>query len=379
MTYMRNVLIFSTNEGIAIRIMRCLSVLKIRMCIMGMGRSQSVRSSKYCDDYYMYESKDLEEEELYNILEENVDIIDDINNYCRRQKIDIVVPAGIGATLLISKISNKITAAKIFPVPDLGTIKILNNKWTFTELVNKNGLHCPKTILINDVCQIGSLDIEFPVIIKPLESKGGIGVVKLDSLKELKIYMSNEGIFNKPPLIIQDYIPGIDIDISLLAKDGKMVAHTIQIWQTKSVIKFVKDARITDIGRCFASCCNYNGVAHIDMRLDSRDQSIKIIECNPRFWGSIEMSMFSGVNFPYLGILMAQNEKLPENIDYRDIKYIMPDMIIYEILKNKSLKDIITGHNLYFIRKFFYDPLYYCYFVSALFSKMFMGLIKRNK
>lgn len=371
---MKNVLIFSTNDGHALRIMRCLSILKIRVCVMGNGKSRSITSSRYCGNYYMYESKDLEEEYIYDLLEKNGNIINDINNYCKQHKIDIIIPAGIGATLFLSKIGKEITDAKVFPLKDLGTIKMLNNKWTFTEFMNKNRLPCPKTILISDVCQIRSLDLEFPVIIKPLESKGGIGVVKLNSFKELETYMSSDNRFNKPPLIIQDYVPGIDVDISILAKDGKMVAHTIQIWESKSVIKFIKDDKIADIGRHFVSCCDYNGVAHIDMRFDNRDQSVKIVECNPRFWGSVETSMLSGVNFPYLGILIAHDEKLPKDIGYRDIKYIMPDMIIFEILRNMSLKDIVTGHNLYFVQKIIYDPLYYCYFIPVLFSKIFMGL-----
>jgi predicted ATP-grasp superfamily ATP-dependent carboligase len=94
------------------------------------------------------------------------------------------------------------------------------------------------------------------------------------------------------------------------------------------------------------------------MRIDDRDNSIKVTECNPRFGTSTYMSIFSGINFPYLGILMTEDKII--DIDYKEIRYLRFKSLIYEILKNMSLKDV-NKHNLYFIRQVIYDPLYYGY------------------
>ena len=39
---------------------------------------------------------------------------------------------------------------------------------------------------------------------------------------------------------------------------------------------------------------------NIEFRIDSRDGVPKIMEVNPRFWGSLQLSILSGVDFPYL-------------------------------------------------------------------------------
>lgn len=350
-----NVLIVSTNEHLALHILRCLSMLRITVHVMGTSKFHSIRLSRYCSKYIRYELRDL--------LEENDNIINGINDYCRQQKIDIIIPAGIECTLFVSKIRNRITTAKIFPLARLETLELLNNKWSFGELMSKNDIPCPKSVLLSDLNQLRSLSLEFPIIVKQLELEGGKGVVKLNSFDELETYMSSRNKFNTLPLQIQEYIPGIDMCLNVLAIDGKIIAWSIQKhYLRKNIIEFIKDDNILNIGRQIVSCCNYTGVACIDMRLDDRDKSVKIIECNPRFWVSIDISMLSGVNFPYLGMLIAQNKTISKSkdINYKEIRYLAPKMLAFETLKNLSLKDI-SKHNLYFMRQIICDPLTYGY------------------
>lgn len=350
-------LIFSTNENIAMHILRCLSDVRIRTCVMGISKFHPIRLSRYCDNYVTYKLQDL--------LEDDNDIINNINNYCVQQKIDIVMPAGIEATLFVSEIRDRITTAKVFPLAKLETLKILNNKWNFGELMNKNGISCPKTILITDMGQLESLVLEFPIIIKQLELESGKGVAKLNSYEELETYIYSKNEFSRLPLLIQEYIPGLDMGINVLAKNGKIIAWSIQRYRSNTnITEFIKDLNILNIGRQIVSCCNYTGVANIDMRFDDRDNSIKVTECNPRFWGSVDISLLSGVNFAYLGILLTNDststEDINRNINYKEITYMKPKMFIYETLKNMSLKDV-NGHNLFFMHEIIFDPLSYGY------------------
>ena len=56
----------------------------------------------------------------------------------------------------------------------------------------------------------------------------------------------------------------------------------------------------------------WNGVAHIDMRIDAEDGEVKIFELNSRFWGSILGSLRAGVNFPHLACLSALKIPFPK-------------------------------------------------------------------
>jgi predicted ATP-grasp superfamily ATP-dependent carboligase len=45
---------------------------------------------------------------------------------------------------------------------------------------------------------------------------------------------------------------------------------------------------------------NWHGIAEVEFRVDLRDGIPKLMEINPRFWGSLEVAVRSGVDFPYL-------------------------------------------------------------------------------
>ncbi len=181
-------------------------------------------------------------------------------------------------------------------------------------------------------------------------------------------------------MIIQEYIPGTDTGINVLAKDGKIVVWNMQKYQPngtiRDVVEFFKNENMLNIGRQIVSCCNYTGVANIDMILDGRDKSIKVTECNPRFWSTLGISMLSGINYPYLGILLSQNDKIPQYIDYKEIKYLKPKTLILETLRNMSLKDV-NKHNLYFLREIILDPLFYVYMTHFYFFNLYIKSIEK--
>ena len=58
--------------------------------------------------------------------------------------------------------------------------------------------------------------------------------------------------------------------------------------------------------------CKYTGVGHIDLRVDTKDKKVKLIEINPRFWGSLDYSTAIGLNFAHLGIELLEKKYLPE-------------------------------------------------------------------
>jgi hypothetical protein len=45
---------------------------------------------------------------------------------------------------------------------------------------------------------------------------------------------------------------------------------------------------------------DWHGVAEVEFKLDPRDNVPKFMEINGRFWGSLELAIEAGVDFPYL-------------------------------------------------------------------------------
>ena len=142
--------------------------------------------------------------------------------------------------------------------------------------------------------------------------------------------------------IIQNYINGYDIDMSVLCKNGKILAYTIQkgminrnadSFESPIGIQFLFEEKILNIIAKTMTVLNWSGVAHIDLRYDSNEDDFKIIEINPRYWGSLEGSKKVGVNFPYLHCLTSLGIEYAQP-DYRYEKFVKKSGQL-KILKSK--------------------------------------------
>jgi predicted ATP-grasp superfamily ATP-dependent carboligase len=54
----------------------------------------------------------------------------------------------------------------------------------------------------------------------------------------------------------------------------------------------------------------------VEFKVDPRDGIPKLMELNPRFWGSLQLAIVSGVDFPYLMLRMAREESFEPVLHY---------------------------------------------------------------
>jgi predicted ATP-grasp superfamily ATP-dependent carboligase len=55
----------------------------------------------------------------------------------------------------------------------------------------------------------------------------------------------------------------------------------------------------------------------VEFKVDPRDGVPKLMELNPRFWGSLQLAIVSGVDFPYLILKMARRESFEPVLRYQ--------------------------------------------------------------
>jgi predicted ATP-grasp superfamily ATP-dependent carboligase len=64
--------------------------------------------------------------------------------------------------------------------------------------------------------------------------------------------------------------------------------------------KTVSDPELLDLADRLLSSIGWRGPAMVEFRIDPRDGEPKLMEINPRLWGSLALSVAAGVDFPYL-------------------------------------------------------------------------------
>ena len=144
--------------------------------------------------------------------------------------------------------------------------------------------------------------------------------------------------------LLQEFIPEKESVgfVTIYGKDAKLKAfcqhkrlHQYPLSGGPSTLReTISDDRLKEYGSTLLDELRWVGPAMVEFRVDSRDGVPKLMEINPRLWGSIALHIAAGVNFPEL-IYKESN----------DISY--PNVYSYDI--GKKAKWLLPGEILYFL------------------------------
>lgn len=343
-----NILLLSVSGYLALCAIRALNPKKYNIYCIGPGK-EGIRFSKFHKRYFICSAAIIENADMA--------LLNMINMFSIRYKIDVIIPLDLPSTICIATWRKQLTTA-VFPVPSLDNILLLNNKWTTSTLMRTLWIPHPETRLIKNANELINTTLSKPFLIKPTMQSGGKGIVRINNVNDIKTYMRTFSPYKAFPLIVQRYIPGDDIDLSLLAKDGIIIAWTIQKWNGFQRLEFVENSEVLSIGKKIVRHTRFNGLMHIDMRKDKKTNRIFLIECNSRAWGSMYASIYAGVNFIQLGIECAKKKQLSSTIQQKTT-YEMPRRLLARLYKNPLKLFAISSASKKDLIDLFSDPIPY--------------------
>ena len=188
------------------------------------------------------------------------------------------------------------------------------------------------------------------MLIKPVCGTAGAGIEKIaDAGAFLKAL---PGLMEPP--IVQEFIEGEDLDLTILCIHGKAVAGSIYAGVRNAPLPYgppvasrtIRDDRLMEIGIDFLRKLNYHGIAHIDFRRDSKDGLPKILDFNPRLAGTNAVSLSSGVDFGFMLYLHAVGEKIEPGFEYeldKEYRWITGELrhLFQTPYKSRTLKQLL--------------------------------------
>ncbi len=305
-----SVLIPDGESYFALPTLQCLGRVKnIEVYVLSKSKKASIRFSRYTRHCFFIPKESSHEERFTKIL-----------NIVKRKKIDIVLAIDQPTIRYLADHGNSLLEyTAIAPIPKVESFDVAVDKWSLAELLRINNIPVPETILYdNSSLFLSALAaLSFPVLIKPLRGDGGIGIKFFDNPSSLVNYCKEH--IGPKEYIVQSYIKGYDIDCSVLCRNGKILASTIQkriindpiFFGPTMNIDFLYDEKVFKIVSETIGLLDWTGVVHFDLRFDEEINRVKIIEMNARYWGSIVGSYCSGVNFPFLAVLEGLNMEFP--------------------------------------------------------------------
>jgi predicted ATP-grasp superfamily ATP-dependent carboligase len=256
-------------------------------------------------------------------------------------EVDVLLPVEtdwIGFAGAMRPALSKLLA--VAPVPEPESYRIVNNKWLLAQFLQAHQVPGPQTVLgtLDDDFEQQLLDIEFPVLMKPVTAWGGEGIRRFESISQLQEFLEEQGQERfRDRYIVQSFLTGYVIGLNVLCQEGKILAYTVQRgilpspqeWASDPAIQFIKQEEVLETAQRLLAALNWSGFGNMDLFYDFSDGQIKVLEFNARFWSSLRGSYLAGVNFPYLACLAALG--LPFQVpEYRLVQYVHPKTALKE-------------------------------------------------
>lgn len=353
-------LVLGSNATLVLNTVSALGAAGIEADVISDWTAPRVRFSRYCRRYVRvpFESLHIAGDSLAMLID-----------YVREQAIDVVIPADLAATFELARLSENDLPR--FPVASREALETLHDKWRFQQLLCRHELPTPCTQLLRPGSDGSELQLPFPVIVKPAASEGGFGVQRCNDAQELAQLRARPE-HQQGDWIAQELIPGHDIDLSLLADHGRVVAYTIQQDEASDKKRFLQDPGMLEIACAIVNATQFHGLAHFDMRVDERTGKVYVIECNPRVWGSLMYSVWAGVNFVALGCRVALGERLTISMPPSEHVWhqgVAPRRLFKALMRGRSAPEGMSGATLESWRQAHRDPL----------TQLIGGVTERNE
>jgi predicted ATP-grasp superfamily ATP-dependent carboligase len=187
----------------------------------------------------------------------------------------------------------------------------------------------PRTFEIDNMAEAKPLSkqLEYPVVVKPRVGSGSAGVEYVEEPAQLPAALARVFRSGQSPLV-QERLPseGAGIGASFLLDQNHQVRasfihrrlreYPVQGGPSTLRQSIIHEQARRDGARLLESL-RLVGVGMVEFKIDSRDGTAKLLEVNPRFWGSLALAVNTGVNFPYLLTLMALGLDFPAVHTYR--------------------------------------------------------------
>lgn len=187
-------------------------------------------------------------------------------------------------------------------------------------------------------------DAQYPVILKPVIGSGSHGIIRLLNAEDLTDKVKEK--LRAEPYVAQELIPnGKDVHGAFfLCKEGQVIgAYTHQRIRTSPeeggvtvLSKMSYEEELIREGSKLLKSVKWDGLVMLEYLWDERSKKYKLIEANPRMWGSIMLSEYGGAYLltNYVRLVLGMEPKQPEINTEKYIRWLFP-MDLINLMKRK--------------------------------------------
>lgn len=241
-------------------------------------------------------------------------------NLARDAHVDCVVPIADITTFLVTANRHRFAPGCAVPFGDAHIVERAADKVDVLQTAERVGVPVPRSVVVRSPHEIPAHDIPYPLVIKPWRSRiltasgwQSTSVSYASSPADLQRDLAGRGAFEFP-VMLQERIDGPGVGVFACYHQGTPLAFFSHRrlrerppWGGVSVLcesVALPEATRRDAG-ALLEAIGWQGVAMVEFKVDTRDGLPKLMEINGRFWGSLQLAIDAGVDFPQMLLATA--------------------------------------------------------------------------
>jgi predicted ATP-grasp superfamily ATP-dependent carboligase len=198
-------------------------------------------------------------------------------------------------------------------------------------------------------------DVQYPLVLKPgkswLEYEGEwlhTSVRFADDPSQATSILAQDPAFKASSFMLQENVPGKGEGVFALYDRGRPLAFFahkrlrekpprggVSVLSESAAI----DPKLLSYSKSLLGHVGWHGIAMVEFRV-AEDGTAHLMEINTRFWGSLQLAVDAGVDFPWLLYRTAIGEKVLPNGSYtigRRLRWLLGDLdSLYLTLRDRE-------------------------------------------
>lgn len=266
---------------------------------------------------------------------------EDFSIWLRQQVVsghhDVVLPLSDYPTMALINMQAALKDEVLAPVPDTRSVALTHDKLELGRFAAGLGIEVPQTWCPANRQEVASIgrQIDFPCVLKLRRGAGAVGLSFPRSAAELLEHYDHlprlsDDVFTADRPLVQAFIPGRVHDACMLFNHGepraaftqeRLIMHPgaggVGIYNQST-----DQPEIREKAELLLRALDWHGPAMVEFKRDDRDGVFKLLEINARYWGTLDLAIRAGVDFPWLACRMAIDGDVEPVTRYRvGLKY----------------------------------------------------------
>lgn len=285
---------------------------------------------------------------------------------------DLIIPVTEITSQLLLMNKNRLNTLKL-PFAAYETVMQLADKGNLVESALSLGVPCPQSQRFACAADLTLDDVKFPVVLKPCLSKIftenrwiATTVRVLHSKDDLVKTLARDTYLNNSAFMLQEFIPGHGAGVFCLYHHGKPLAffahERLREKPPQGGVSVLSqsvavDPQLKDYAIRLLNGVQWHGVAMIEFRVNPEGKAY-LMEVNTRFWGSLQLAIDSGVDFPALLVEAERTQQTTAVSSYvlgQKLRWLLGDLdSLYICLKSPTSFSQKIARLLGFLRPHFF-------------------------